>query len=197
MQTKWEDIGQIIDEFEIQYLSPIHHGYPKWKGGERWLRLLRANCGNNIVFTQGLSSREEPKGYEVYLETTEPIDAFSQSWQANLVYEVGKIIPNVHGLESRLQEQEFLSVQIVMDGAPGDWSLNDPNGNIGLFLGLQNPQLKSFKPPHFTPLNIKLLRPSELLFAINNGKEGRKKLAELIRNQGDVAVSSLDRIAVV
>lgn len=196
-QPGWQDLGTIADEFEIAHLHPLHHNYPSWKGGTRWLKLLRTNWGNEIVFTQGLASTQEKNGHEIYLETSEPIASFSDSWQANLVYEVGKIIPNVADLDARLTKFKYLSLQINIEGAPRDWSLEHPNGNIGLLLGLPNSRLASFRPAYFTPVNIKLLRPAEMLYIINNGAEGRNKVAELIAAQGDVAVSSLDRPSVV
>jgi hypothetical protein len=195
-QTAWEDLGVIADEFEIQHLHPDHHNYPQWKGGERWLRLLKTNWGTHIVFTEGLSSNEN-KGYELYLESTDEIETFSSSWQANLIYEMGKIIPNVNDLGTRLQNSKFLSVQVSIDGAPEEWSLDHPNGNIGILLGLHSEHLSNFQPPYFTPLNVKLLRPAEMQYIINNGAEGRIHVANILTRQGNATSSSMDRSAVV
>jgi hypothetical protein len=87
-----------------------------------------------------------------------------------------------------------------MDGAPPEWSLNSKDGNIGLFIGLP-PNLPDnvFDENTFKLLNIKLMRPSELLYCIenDNNKEGRVKLAELYVQQEKPTVTNLEREAVV
>ena len=188
---------QLLTEFEIQYLNPFHHGYPAWPGGERWLQLYQANGSSQIVFTKGLSDGKEHP-YEVYLETDDAIDveSFSSSWQANLVYELGKIIPNVNNLAQRMEKNSYLTVQVDIDGAPPEWSLNDKNGNIGLFMGLQNTVVNELIKPAI-PLNIKLMRPNELLFSIQNDYAGRLKLAELYLQQGNATISNLERESIL
>jgi hypothetical protein len=188
----WEDFGKIAEGFEIPYLHPNHHGYPAWAGGDRYLKLLNTNWNTQIVFTQGLSSADGSSPFEIYLETIDDTDPFSSSWQANLVYEMGKILPNVKDMTQRMDKYKYLSVQIIMEGAPGDWSIASNDGNIGLFLGLPNTNLSDFRPG-FTPLNIKLMRPSELQYVIDNGAEGRLKLGELYLKQGDATLSYMDR----
>lgn len=196
-QTQWAELGVIQDEFEIPYLHPLHHSYPSWKGGERWLKLLHTNWKSHIIFTQGLASSNEAKDFELYLETTDSVKQFGSSWQANLVYEVGKIIPKVNNLAELLNTYKYLSVQIDIEDAPDDWSLPTPTGNIGIFLGLPNEHLKHFAPSHFAPLNMKLLRPTEMQYIMTNGPEGRMKLANLLTQQGSTPVSSLSRSPVV
>lgn len=188
---------QLLSEFEIEYLSPIHHGYPAWPGGDRWLQLYQPNGNSQIVITKGLSDGGNHP-FEIYLESDDLIDeeSFSSSWQANLIYELGKIVPNVHDLAQRMEKNSYLTVQVNMDGAPPEWSLDDPNGNIGLFMGLQNPLAKEIIQ-HSIPLNIKLMRPAELLHGIQNGNEGRLTLAQLYIQQGNATISNLERESVV
>lgn len=188
---------QLLSEFEIQYLSPIHHGYPAWPGGERWLQLYQPNENSQIVVTKGLSDGGNHP-FEIYLESDDFTDAenFSSSWQANLVYELGKIVPNVPDLVQRMEKNSYLTIQVDMDGAPPEWSFDDPNGNIGLFMGLQNPLVNEIVQPSI-PLNIKLMRPAELSYGIQNGYEGRLKLAQLYMQQGNATISNLERESVV
>lgn len=189
---------KMITEFEIQYLNPIHDGYPAWPGGERWLCLYETDEGSQIVATRGLSDGGS-RAHEIYLETTDEIDAedFSSSWQGNLVYETARIIPKVHNLQERLQINTYLCLQINMDGAPLEWSLDNKNGNIGLFIGLQQNTAFNFLSDKITPLNIKLMRPQELLYSIQHDSEGRKRLAELYYQHGGTTVSYLDRKSVL
>ncbi len=186
---------RLITEFEIAYLSPIHHDYPAWPGGERWLQLYETAQGTQIVFTKGLSDGEE-NNYEVFLETDDLIspEDFGSSWQANLVYETGKVLPRVNNLGDRIKTNKFLTLQIDIDGAPEEWSLESPDGNIGLFLSIPTLDSSDFD---FIPLNIKLMRPKELLYAVQNDNEGRKELAELYARQGKLKISNLERDSVI
>ncbi|TAD85933.1 MAG: hypothetical protein EAY75_09910 [Bacteroidetes bacterium] len=188
---------ELLTEFEIQHLNPVHHGYPAWPGGERWLQLYQTDASTQVVVTKGLSDGSG-QPYEVYLETDDLISqpTFSSSWQANLIYELGKIIPNVMDFAERIEKSTFLSVQIQIDGAPQDWSLDDENGNIGLFIGLQKP-LQMNLPEYSLPLNVKLMRPKELLYSIENGSAGRLELAERYLEQGIVTVSNSQRKSVI
>lgn len=188
---------QLLSEFEIQYLNPLHHGYPVWPGGERWLQLYQTDRNSQLVITKGLSDGENHLP-EISLETDDEISVedFSSSWQANLVYETGRVLPNVKDLSERLSKHKYLTLQIDMAGAPPEWSLADKNGNIGLFIGLQNPSIKEFERP-LMPLSVKLMRPEELLYAIENGFEGRMKLAEMYRQQGNSTISNLERKSVL
>jgi hypothetical protein len=187
----------LLSEFEIQYLSPIHHSYPAWPGGERWLQLYQTDTNTQVVITKGLNDGESHP-YEIYLETNDEIatENFSNSWQANLVYEFGKIVPNVHDLAERIKQYKYLVVQIEMDGAPPEWSIEDANGNIGLFIGLYNPLMGEFTKA-FIPLSIKLMRPQELLYTIKNGEAGRHQLAALYLQKNHPVISNLERESVV
>ncbi|MFT3946383.1 MAG: hypothetical protein QM763_05350 [Agriterribacter sp.] len=186
---------QLLTEFEIQYLSPIHAYYPTWPGKERLLQLYDTGRETQVVLTKGLSDGDEYL-YEIYLESNDIIapEDFSNSWQANLVYEAGRIVPQVPDFKDRLALNIYLSLQVEMEGAPEEWSLNSQDGNIGLFIGLPS---ATFKESTFKPLNIKLMRPEELLFSIENDKPGRLKLAELYIQQGNPTISNLERASVV
>lgn len=187
----------LITEFEINNLNPNHYGYPEWPGGYRWLQLYDLDSGLQLVVTKGLSDNHLSR-YEIYLETDELLNCnnFSSSWQANLVYEAGKIIPNVPNLEERLNKNKYLCLQIQIDGAPPEWSINDSNGNIGLFAGLENDNLSDFNQA-FIPLNIKLMRPEELMYCIQHDRIGRNHLAELYKEQENSTVSNLYRKSVI
>lgn len=192
----WSNFGTITESFEIEYMNPYHHGYPAWPGGERHLKLLKTNWGTELIFTEGLASADRSPASELYLETNEEVDPFDSSWQANLVYEAGRIIPNVTDLHKRFAENTCLTLQVAMDGAPDEWSLDHADGNIGLFLGLVSEQLASATFP-FVPVNIKLMRPDELNYVLKNGAEARIRLAALYAQQGGKTLSFMGRASVV
>ncbi len=194
--SKWSDFGTVTDGFEIQYLHPDHHFYPAWPDGDRRLNLLKTKWDTKIIFSEGLSKIGSQNNYEIYLETNEGIEDFGCSWQANVVYEIGRLIPKVTDLYTRFSKNKYLSVQVQIDGAPEEWSLINTNGNIGILLGLENPKLENIKFA-FNPINIKLMRPQELQYAINNGSEGRNLIASLYLKQGGQTLSFLDRVSVI
>lgn len=186
-----------IASFELAYLNPIHHGYPQWPG-ERWLDLYRSPAGTWIVLTNGMSNGAD-RPFEVYLETDDPMDpdSFSSAWQTNLVYEIGKLLPKVTDLPERLIAQETLSVQIAMDGAPEEWSIPNVEDNVGLFIQQDNTRIQGLLKEGSRGLNIKLLRPNEVLYCASKGKEGRQQLLQLLIAQGGPTISNLERKSVI
>jgi hypothetical protein len=187
----------LISRFEIDPLNPVHNNYPRWPGEKRVLKLYKTDGGTFVVMTMGLAQKAASP-YEVYLETEEEISAqeFSSSWQTNLVYETGKIIPRVQNFRERIEAHRYLSLQIDMEGAPDEWSLQHENGNIGLFIGMDNPSIAELTG-EAVPLNVKLMRPQELLYSIEHEEKGRHQLAELYQKQGNATLSSLERTSVV
>jgi hypothetical protein len=187
----------LISRFEIDPLNPVHNNYPLWPAEKRVLKLYRTDGGTFVVITKGLAEKVACP-YEVYLETDEEMSAqdFSSSWQTNLVYETGKIIPRVQNFREKIEAHRYLSLQIDMEGAPDEWSLQHENGNIGLFIGMDNPSITELTG-EAVPLNIKLMRPQELLFSIEHGEQGRHQLAELYHKQRNATLSSLERISVI
>ncbi|RPD39477.1 hypothetical protein [Chitinophaga barathri] len=187
---------ELLSKFEIEGLSPLHHGYPAWPGGGPWLHLYRSGASWTVL-TSGLSDGNEYP-YELFLDSADEIepDDFGSSWQANLIYETGRIIPNVPGLKERLEENKFLTLQVHMDGAPDEWSLPHEDGNIGLFLTPDDSSVSALLP-NGKALNVKLMRPEELVFCLENGMEGRLQLAGHYKAQGGALTSGMDRESVV
>ena len=176
----------ILEKIEINYLNPYHHGYPDWYNTKRIIELKKIK-ESYIIQTNGLH-----KNFDIYLETLEEINSFSNSWQANLIYTTGKVIPNIIDITNKIRMYEYLVIQLDIDGAPEEWSLNDKNGNIGIFLGLKRIS-KGIQNYPFELINIKLMRPLELNFAIKNKKKGRLLLAKKYKEQGLATISGLDR----
>lgn len=191
---RWEDYGKVIDTFEIPYYNIHHIEYPSWIGGNRFLKLLRSNWNTNIVFTQGLSSPENHLAHELYIETNEEIKNFTGSWPTNLIYELGRIIPKIPDFHSRILKYKYLTIQFDLDGTPVEWSITSSDGNVGVFIGIENNNLKKGSQ---LPLNIKLMRPAELLYVLKNGNEARTNLALLYKKQGNETLSYTTRPSVI
>ncbi len=191
-RTLWEKIGEIEENHQLPEVNPFDPEYPSWGNENRSINLLKKNDGGYIVFTDGYAV--EGNNVEFFIETNEEIDDFDGSWQKNLVYETGRSMVYIDDLDEVLSERPHLVLQLDMDGAPSEWSLENPNGNIGLFISIAD--FNEFKSD-FKLLNIKLMRPNELQYAIDNGEQGREKLAKLYEKQGVKHISSMTRISVL
>ena len=186
---KWLEIGEIIESHQLPETNPFDPEYPSWGTDDRSINLLKSNWNTYIIFTDGYAY--DDNNVEFYIESSEEISDFDSSWQKNLVYETCRNMVYIDDLDAVLEETEFLILQLDMDGAPEEWSYEHPDGNIGLFIGLQNDKLPFGKG--IKALNIKLMRPLELKYTIENGVDGRKKLAELYKNEGMETLSSMTR----
>ena len=195
---RWQPVGELIEEFEIRYLDPNHHGYPQW-AGDRYLQLWKTHWNTYMVCTQGLFEENSAQSLdlELYFETEEKPEPFDESWQANIVYELGKLLPKVTDLNQRFETYKYLSVQIAMEGAPEEWSL-DENDNIGVMLGIEHQEFRNRNIQFpFRPLNAKLLRPTEVRMIKKLNTQGRQKLVDFYHQRGKATLSSLDRPSAV
>jgi len=191
----WQQAGEINETLELSFLNPYLADYPHWHGSTRDIVLVTPpTWENQIVATSGLSSPEAP--FEVYIETNESIQRFSSSWQMNLIKTIGGIIPNIDNFKDRLIKHRFLTLQLDMDGAPEEWSVDHPDGNIGMFIGLDNTHMNNDNLD-FLPINVKLMRPDELLYCLDKAAQGREEIAELYKQQGQTTLSYLDRASVL
>lgn len=80
-----------------------------------------------------------------------------------------------------------------MEGAP-EWSLDNPNGNIGIFIGLKNELINN---KDFKNISIKLMRPAELEYILNNGEASKEKLSKLYCEEEIPTNSSMSRKSVL
>lgn len=186
---KWLEIGTLLETHQLPETNPFDPEYPSWGTEERSINLLKSNWNTYIVFTDGYAY--DNNNVEFFIESSEEIEDFDSSWQKNLVYETCRNMVYIDDLDEVLEETEFLILQLDMDGAPEEWSYEHKDGNIGLFIGLQNEKLPF--EDDIKALNIKLMRPSELKYAIDNGVEARKELAELYKTKGIGTLSSMTR----
>ena len=87
----------------------------------------------------------------------------------------------------------YISVQVAMDGAPEEWSLNE-HDNIGLLLGIEHEEFQTRNIRlGFPPVNVKLLRPAEVRVIKQMNANGRQRLVDFFKQRGKATVSSLDR----
>lgn len=195
---RWQQIGELLEEFQISYSDPGHHGYPAWTG-DRYIQLWLTHWNTYIVCTRGLheAGNKISLDLELYLETVEQPAIFGESWQANIVYELGRILPKVADLKQRFEASTYLDAKLAMKGAPEDWRL-DGQDYIGVLLGIEHNefQQRGIQFP-FRPVNVKLLRPAEMRMWQKLNTQGRQKLVNFYYQQGNATVSSLTRPSAV
>lgn len=177
-----------IENFQIPLDNIFDPEYPDWGADDRGVKLYKTENKTNIIMTYGFNN--EYNKFEVYIESSDEVEDLPESWQKNLLYEVCRTIPEIEDFEESIDEFRYFVIQLHMEGAPEQWSLSSPNGNIGIFIGLEN---EKFKSEEFKIVNIKLMRPKELEYAIVNGEKGKKELAELYAKENIPTDSSMRR----
>jgi len=196
IEKNWDLIGELLEKHILPEENPFDPDYPSWGTEDRSLNLLKTKENTYMVFTEGYAC--EGNNVEFYIESEDEIEDFDSSWQKNLVYETCRNIIYIDDLDEVLKETEFLILQLHMDGAPEEWSYKHKDGNIGLFIGLEhkNEYMKNLNED-LKFLNIKLMRPSELKYAIEKGIEGRRALAKLYYKENNPSISSMLRKSVI
>lgn len=181
-----------LEDFQVPLDNIFDPEYPDWGADERGFKLFTTEKKSNLIMTYGFNN--EYDNFEVYIESTDSIDELAQSWQKNILYEVCRTIPEIEDFAAVVDEVGYFVIQLHMDGAPSEWSLDNENGNIGIFIGLENSKCLS---DEFQLINIKLMRPQELQYAIDKGHDGRIHLAKLYYNENIPTNSSMTRKSVI
>ncbi len=209
-QEFWLKFGKIVSDEKLLPFSQPGIFHPAWPGDERRFLLLHTHQKTSLAFTDGLSDLSESdvcyenkNGLEIelFLETIEHLEDIKSGWVLALLLEVSRVAVNHGFLKEEIDQREFMTVQLNMDGAPAEWSLQHPDGNVGVFLSIARPGMPNeikLQKTSFSPICVKLMRPAELQYAINHGPAGREKLAELYsRPVGLGHISSLTRPSVI
>jgi len=181
-----------LEDFQIPLDNIFDPDYPDWGSDERGVKLYKTEKNTNLITTYGFNN--EYDNFEVYIESSDSVEDLAQSWQKNLLYEVCRTIPEIEDFAAVIDEVKYFVIQLDMDGAPDAWSLENVHGNIGLFLGLENPK---YLGENHKIINIKLMRPKELQYVIQKGELGKKNLAELYYKEDIPTNSSMSRKSVI
>lgn len=166
--------------------------YPDWGADNRGFKLYETLENTYVITTYGFNN--EYTNFEIYIESSDGIEEFEQSWQRNLLYEVCRTVPEIEDFQELIEEMKYFVLQLHMDGAPEEWSLDNSNGNIGIFIGQENSRIQC---ENYKMINIKLMRPQELSYVIKNGEEGREKIASLYKGENIATNSSMARKSVI
>ena len=181
-----------LESIELPLDNIFDPDYPDWGADDRGFKLYSTEKNTKVIMTYGFNN--EYSNFEMYIESSDSVEDLAQSWQKNLLYEVCRTIPEIEDFEDLISELKYFVIQLHMDGAPEEWSLNNVNGNIGIFIGLEN---KGLQVEDLKIINIKLMRPKELQYAIENSENGKNSLAKLYLEQKVGTDSSMKRKSVI
>ena len=185
-------LKEIINKIEVPLDNVFDMDYPEWGADDRGFLQYKTIKNTNLITTYGFNN--EFTNFELYIESEDEIEDFEQSWQKNLLYEVCRTIPEIEDFEELIEETHFFVIQLHMEGAPYEWSLDNPNGNIGIFIGLKNELINN---KDFKNISIKLMRPAELEYILNNGEASKEKLSKLYYEEEIPTNSSMSRKSVL
>jgi Suppressor of fused protein (SUFU) len=205
----WEKIGKKDPYVLTHLINPAFRGGPRWPAIRQ--AFVKIETPNSVILaSDGLSDPfddvEEPnQGFslECYLESDDPalrknIAELDQTWQFQLLYEVAQNFAQHGGVKELLENHGVLSMEFSYLDVPEPFS--DEEGRVGVLLGLESEQIPTsiFGPASDIRLvSIKILTSQELQYILQNGAAGRKKLAELFREQGSHHLSTLNRNSVI
>jgi hypothetical protein len=194
-----------LGEVDPLVLAPLVN--PAFRGGPRWPDLRQAfgvvrRDDRTIVVSDGLSDPfdEEPEpnvgfGIEVLLETADPIEGSIQNdWPFWVVYDVPQQAAAHGGFRELIDELGVLSMEIHARFGPDE--LATPQGGLGLLLGVHPPEFPAeWQLPAGTAkvVTVKVLHPSELSIAVEQGSAGRERLRDLFTADGSYHLSSSKR----
>ncbi len=209
-QAFWLKFGRIVSEEKLLPFSQPGIFHPAWPGDERRFLLVHTHQETSLALTDGLSDlsasdvRYENKNgleIELFLETSERFEDIKSGWALGILLQVSRVAVNHGFLKEEISKRKFMTIQLDMDGAPPEWSLQHQDGNVGVFLSIARPGMPNeikLQKTSFSPVCVKLMRPAELQYALDHGAVGREKLAELYSTPVGLGhVSSLTRPSVI
>jgi hypothetical protein len=198
-------LGVVNPDVLAPLINPSFMGGPMWPDLRQAWRVVRRGS-NTIVLSDGLSDpfSDEPEpnagfGVEVLAETTDPVpEPLQVSWLFDLVYQVSQQCAAHGGVRDLIDELGLLSLELPMSDVLQPVATE--NNRAGVLLGVSPPDVKTeFALPGGTVrvVTAKLLWPSELQYAAENGDSGREELARRFAADRTYHRSSMTRQAVV
>jgi hypothetical protein len=197
-RSAWKSLGVLVESTvtpgAIQYSWPGHR--------EDWA-LIHREPGRTLLVSEGLSdpfiARLEPSvgfGLELALETdrTElPSGGIEESWPYQLLARVAREVVAHEPVRERAKAG-LCWFKVSGVGLPE--TLVNPEGQVGVLLGLESPTLPRHFPTPFGEVRlvtVKALLPAELAYASTRGAEGLAELARRFAQDGEAHVSRAPR----
>lgn len=205
----WNQIGTVDPYVLTHLINPAFMGGPVWPALRQ--AFVKVETPNSVILaSDGLSDpfdnmKEANQGFslECYIESDDPqlrkdISELKHTWQFQLVYQIAQNFAHHGGIKELMQRYEVLSMELSSISVPEPFVTRD--GRCGVLLGLesnQTPNVIAGPVSDILLVSIKILTPKELDYITQHGAAGRKKLAQLFREQGTYHLSTLNRESVI
>ena len=199
----WQKIGEVDPNIIAPLINTAFRNLPKWPSLDQSFILLKKANGNTVIATDGLSSPFDPRlgstnqstdgfGLELYVETDEPINDITNSYQFDLVYQMALQVANSTKIKEMLDRYGVITAELYDVRAPE--SFKNSEGRVGVILGLKSNDIQDLSQVEM--INIKLLTLTELKYIAENGEAGREKLKNLFAGDSGT-VTNVSRESVV
>jgi hypothetical protein len=201
----WSKIGVVAPDVYAPLINPAFSGGPRWPDlRQSYLGVKRTN-GYAILASDGLSDRFDSNipglarragfGLELYIQTPPKTPTRPGAWPLKVLNAMAQNAADMGDLIERIAQHQFLSTELFVKDAPGDWLIDGER--IGVLLGLPS---ASIPAEIDTPagqvrlISLQVLRPAES-DACRTGK--RTEVAERLASLSQEPVSALDRQSVL
>lgn len=207
--SHWNSIGE-VDPYVISHIiNPALMGGPVWPAMRQAFKTIQAP-ERTILASDGLSDPYDDMdtnttnaayngfGLEVYVATEKLTVPVNTTWQFQLVYQAAQVMADRGNVISLINDLTYITTEFYDVDVPAEFKNGE--GRVGAFIGLPDPVIAGEVQLSLEPVkmvNIKLLTLPELEYVINNGEEGRARLAELFIAQGNTTWSALQRTSVI
>lgn len=205
----WKSIGEVDPYVMTHAINPAFMGGPVWPS-LRQAFLTINTPERTILASDGLSDPYDDMetneanapyngfGLEAYVATEKLTVPVNTTWQFQLVYQAAQVFANQGNVISLINDLTYVTTEFYDVDVPAEFK--NAEGRVGVFIGLPDPIIPGevqLSLETVKMVNIKLLTLPELDYVLNNGEEGRAKLAELFIAQGNATWSTLERASVV
>jgi hypothetical protein len=198
----WQSVGELDPDVIAHLINPSFMGGPVWPSLRQAFATIR-RPDVTIIASDGLSDPYEEGdndynglGMEVYVETRPIEGSVQNTWQFQLVYQAAQLMAEQGNVISLLEELTYITTEFYDVDVP----FKTQRGTVGAILGLPSTSFNNevtLSLESVKMVNIKLLTLAELDYILQNGDEGRVKVAELLIAQGDATLSTLERPSVI
>jgi hypothetical protein len=205
----WKSIGEVDPDVITHLINPAFMGGPAWPSLRQAFLTINPP-GRTILASDGLSDPYDDMdtnpgnapyngfGLEVYVSTEKLTVPVNTTWQFQLVYQAAQLVADQGNMINLLNDLTYISTEFYNVDVPA--SFRNADDRVGAMIGLPDPTISGdvqLSLEGVKMVNVKLLTIPELEYVINNGAQGRAKLAELLIAQGNATWSSLERASVV
>ncbi len=198
-EVVWRTLGTL----DKMALTPVAIDY-SWPGHRQLWRVIERDGGRILLVTHGLSDPfiehlESSVGFglELALETDQFREPLEESWPFILLERVTKDAVTHEQVRAGIKAGLF-SVAVSGKGLPK--SLVTEEGRVGVLLGMESRTLpRHFSTPHgeVRLATVKALLPSEWVYLLEHGAQGRDELARRFAESGEEHLSRARRQPVV